>query len=157
MAVGGELHSSPLYEQSRERRTHGLIAEDKKEFFMIYPPEEQESSLFDWLCDATSGGYVGFRDKKVRVEHFIENGSEVRGIIVPLSKNADGTENVRAVCLITCSDGRTCLESHDAVELQGRVISEPEVGSPGVMPGTHQDLLLHYAVAYEGVPLPIAS
>lgn len=157
MAIKSESSFSVFEGRPTNDNKYGLLSQGSIEMFATPPPDEQESRLFDWLCDATNGGHVSFRDRKVRVEHFIENGSEVRVVVVPLSQNEDGTENVRAVCLITCPDGITCLESHDAVELQGQVISEPEVGSPNVMPGTHQDLLLHYAVAYEGVPLPIAS
>lgn len=157
MSLTHEYSLPVLGEHNQTLRTAGLIAEDSIGFFVRTAPEEQEMSYFDALCEASDRGLVRFRGNLVRLDHFLENGSEIRSVVECVANNEDGTQTVRASSFITRPDGLICFECHPATEIAGRVVSEPSIGSPEVLPGTHQDVLLHYAVAYEGLPVTAKS
>ena len=138
-------------------KTCGLIAESDNQRFIKPAPEDEEVQLFDRLCDLSDNGFVSLHGRVVRVDHKIEGKNEIRSVLEYKGVDESGLEIWRVASVINHENGSTYLEVHEDRELGGQVVWEPVVGASEVIPGEHQDMLLHYRVAYEAAPLTTAA
>lgn len=151
----GSWHTT--HGENHDSRIHGLISAVLLPTCRVETPDFQEIEAFDGKSILADGGWVTFRGRVVRVDHFIEHGNEVRSVVEPLQTNAEGYTLCRTVNLITNPDDDTYLEVHPSIECPDGTLWEPEVGSPYITPGEHLDIVLHYQVADEATPLSTAA
>lgn len=138
----------------RSSRPCGLVDWEDRQRFEQPRLDSEEEAQFDSCCDRAYCGWVSFRDKILRLDHRMENGNEIRSVKEIVDVDASGYMICATHNLINHIDGNTYLEVHESLEdADGNILFEPEVGSPAVGPGDHQDVVLHYQVAYEAKEL----
>lgn len=135
----------------RESRLCGLLDMKYLPYFEVAAPDDEELTLFDQLCDKSDGGWLVFRENAIRVDHYMENGNEIRSV-VETHINSQGELGFVTSNLIKHSE-KYYLEIHSGRIDDNGDIWEPAVGSPDVSPAPHGAFVVHYQVAYEAAPM----
>lgn len=152
MAIIERSAAFALHESCKSDQVCGLIDPADMDRFECTAFEEDQLRLFDTVCDMSDAGHVCISNDAVRIDRYCENGNVVRTVEVSAGTDEHGAW-YQSYNYIAHASGKSYFETHCSYYDPSGKLHEPAVGDQSVQPNAGNDHMIHYHVAYGGIPL----